>query len=657
MSQMISQIVAFLSAHPNLAVLILLLVAFGEALLFVGLFVPSTPIMIGAGALVGLGKLGLFPVLVASALGAIAGDALSFWIGRKYKDQLTSRWPLSTHPDLLASGQRFFIRYGSVSIFLARFVPVVKAVLPTVAGMAGMVPLRFAVVNVLSAFVWSAAHLFPSMVLGRGLGVAATANPKVIELFAALLVLAVLAWVAARVLFWFVAPRLANLRLEITARWITSAGPVRRWIGGHLASAGTPASVMSEILLGVAGLSGLVILAGLVLLDPELAIADAALSNWVLSTKSDLATRSFLAVTMIADWRVLFPLAVIMVGCLFFFRQWRLAAVLVCAFAATYAFVPIVKLLIQRSRPTALYNGAEAFSFPSGHATHATVILGAAALLVAASFKPPGRRFVYGLIATLIVTVAVSRIYLGAHWPTDVLAGLMFGAVVLTTVAVLTRSARAALGHPGLAVCVVLGLGILYPLHLYRNYGASAAFYAPGPQVRAVARADWLTGVPTVPQTRTLLDGDAGEPMLAQSDALASDIIAALAAQGWRVETASWWAEIADVSLPTRSGLDSLAPWPLTHIGNPPVATLVEPAARNQTGRRVLRLWDSGLRVGDAAGRPILILSASLETLDPIGWGFSMIESQPVVELNLRQMLEGFRIVSPLVQPPILTKD
>lgn len=77
MTQFVTSITDYLSANPTLAILILFLVAFGEAMLFIGLFVPSTPIMIGAGALVGLGKLGLFPVLIASALGAIAGDALS----------------------------------------------------------------------------------------------------------------------------------------------------------------------------------------------------------------------------------------------------------------------------------------------------------------------------------------------------------------------------------------------------------------------------------------------------------------------------------------------------------------------------------------------------------------------------------------------------
>jgi undecaprenyl-diphosphatase len=117
MSQLASTVTDYLSAHPYLAILILFLVAFGEAMLFLGLFVPSSPIMIGAGALVGLGKLGLFPVLIASAAGAVAGDALSFWIGRRGKRRLVSMWPLATRPDLLATGERFFARHGSTSIW------------------------------------------------------------------------------------------------------------------------------------------------------------------------------------------------------------------------------------------------------------------------------------------------------------------------------------------------------------------------------------------------------------------------------------------------------------------------------------------------------------------------------------------------------------
>lgn len=634
MSQLATNLTDYLAAHPYLAILILFLVAFGEAMLFIGLFVPSTPIMIGAGALVGLGKLGLFPVLIASAVGAIAGDALSFWIGRRGKRHLVSMWPLSTHPELLATGERFFARHGSLSIFLARFVPVVKAVLPTVAGMAGMSPVRFAVVNVVSAFVWSAAHLFPAMLVGRGLGVAATANPKVIELFGAILILSVLAWITARLLARTVVPRLAGLGDRAAARWAGSDGPTRRWLGRTLAAANRSPGLLAEITLAVAAASGLIILGVLILFDPELSLADAALSGWVGAQRSELATQVMLAVTMLADWRVLFPLAAIILAYLALVRQGRLAAVLASAFAATLAFVPVVKMLMQRARPTQLYDGAEAFSFPSGHATHATVILGAAALLMASSLRPWLRNLVYGGVAVLILVVAVSRVYLGAHWPTDVMAGMMFGAIVLIVIAILTRDLRLGMRRTGLSAVIVLAFASLYGVHLARNYSAAAAFYAPGPVVQTVARADWIGGKVTMPSARVLLDGDAGEPMVLQTDLALPDLVALLQSGGWASADRSWVAEVADSVLPTRGDLGPLAPWPLAHLGQRPVATLTQGVAGTPTSRRVLRVWDSGLRIAGPDQRTVLLLSATTEALDPLGAGFFMLESEPGTNLG-----------------------
>ena len=634
MTQFVTSITDYLSAHPTLAILILFLVAFGEAMLFIGLFVPSTPIMIGAGALVGLGKLSLFPVLIASALGAIAGDALSFWIGRRGKRHLTSVWPLATHPDLLVTGESFFARYGSLSIFLARFVPVVKAVLPTVAGMAGMASLRFFVVNVLSALVWSAAHLFPSMLIGRGLGVAATANPKVIELFLGVLVLAIMGWITARLLARRAVPRLADLSQRAALRLAVSDRPWRRWIARHLAQASSPSSILAEAMLAVAAGAGLVILAAMILLDPELARADAAMSGWLRANQSDLATRIFLGFTMLADWRVLFPVAAVILGYVAVLRDWRLMAVLATAFASTLAFVPAMKLLIQRARPTPLYSGAEAFSFPSGHATHATVILGVAALLVASTLGARLRGLVYGAVAALVLVIAVSRVYLGAHWPTDVIAGMLFGAVVLLAVAVLTREARQRMPRRGLSVVILLTLGSVFGVHVARDYGTTATFYSASPPLTTISRNEWFAGYSAIPAARTLLNGEPGEPMLVQTNLALPDLVTSLQSTGWMPSDRSWIAEVADSVLPTRGALDTLAPWPMTNLGQRPLATLTRPGTGTPASRTVLRIWDSGVRLAGPDARPVLVLSATVESLDPTMAGFEMLESAALDKLD-----------------------
>lgn len=167
MGPTVEALLAFMGAHTTLAYVVIVLAATLEAVLVVGLFVPSTPILVGAGALVGMGALPLLPVLAASTVGAVLGDALSYWMGRRWGGHLANTWPLDRYPGLIARGEDFFRRWGGWSVFLGRFVPALKSVVPGIAGMAGMPPTPFAVVNLVSAVVWSAAHILPGAGLVR----------------------------------------------------------------------------------------------------------------------------------------------------------------------------------------------------------------------------------------------------------------------------------------------------------------------------------------------------------------------------------------------------------------------------------------------------------------------------------------------------------
>ena len=170
-AQTLDAIVQFLGGHPILALLIVFAVSLGEALLIVGLVMPSTVILVGAGTMIGLGRLPFLPVFVATTLGAVAGDAISFWFGHHWKAGIRGIWPFSRVVFLIDRGERFFERHGGKSVFVARFLPGVKSAVPTVAGMVGMSPTRFAIVNVLSALAWAAAHLVPGVLVGRGIRV------------------------------------------------------------------------------------------------------------------------------------------------------------------------------------------------------------------------------------------------------------------------------------------------------------------------------------------------------------------------------------------------------------------------------------------------------------------------------------------------------
>ncbi len=159
------QIVAYITAHPELAVFVIGGTAFGESFAFLSLLFPGTTILIAAGALVKAHAVDPVSAALAGSIGAILGDAISFWIGRRFGTLIPKIWPFRAHPDALAQGMDFFRRYGWASVFIGRFFGPLRAIVPLAAGMMEMPTIPFYVANCLSALVWAPALLFSGYLL------------------------------------------------------------------------------------------------------------------------------------------------------------------------------------------------------------------------------------------------------------------------------------------------------------------------------------------------------------------------------------------------------------------------------------------------------------------------------------------------------------
>ena len=102
-------------------------------------------------------------VLASAITGAIIGDGTAFWIGHRSKLGILNAWPLSRYPGIVAQSETFFERYGTLAVFLARFVAPVRAVVPITAGALGMPPPRFYAVNIPAIVLWALAHVLPGV--------------------------------------------------------------------------------------------------------------------------------------------------------------------------------------------------------------------------------------------------------------------------------------------------------------------------------------------------------------------------------------------------------------------------------------------------------------------------------------------------------------
>jgi membrane-associated phospholipid phosphatase len=117
-------------------------------------------------------------------------------------------------------------------------------------------------------------------------------------------------------------------------------------------------------------------------------------------------------------------------------RRRRESLAILLAMASGFALSNLFKLVIQRERPAfwELIARPQTYSFPSGHAMVSMAVYGSAAYLLETAF--PRYRWVFRILAAvLILLIGASRVYLGVHWPSDVLAGFVAGLALVIAIA------------------------------------------------------------------------------------------------------------------------------------------------------------------------------------------------------------------------------
>jgi undecaprenyl-diphosphatase len=162
---------------------------------------------------------------------------------------------------------------------------------------------------------------------------------------------------------------------------------------------------------------------------PRLAAIDLSVARWAAEHATTISTAFLKAVTQLGSTIIVVVVGVI-VGLGVSLRTRRVAPALfmLIVLAGNSAIVNLIKVLVGRTRPTiSVLTGFTGNSFPSGHSAAAAACWGAVALLVARNWSHSGRAAAYGSAAAVAVAVACSRVFLGVHWLSDVIAGLAVG--------------------------------------------------------------------------------------------------------------------------------------------------------------------------------------------------------------------------------------
>lgn len=168
---------------------------------------------------------------------------------------------------------------------------------------------------------------------------------------------------------------------------------------------------------------------------------DQSLTKWVSTTFGQAARPFFKCMTMLGDPFAVSLVTVSIVVTGFYLTDTRLA-ISGALIPATLLIGAILKLLFERARPMteyALNMRLQTFSFPSGHSSGSMITYGLLAYAAYMKLPEPWSYVVWGMLALVPLLVGLSRVYLGAHFPSDVFAGWLLGAVMLSTIVLVVR--------------------------------------------------------------------------------------------------------------------------------------------------------------------------------------------------------------------------
>jgi len=376
----------WLAANPEWLGLAIFLLAFSECLAIVGLLVPGTVLLFAAATLAGSGALSLGSTLLLAWCGGVLGDLLSYATGRYFHQDIRRLPGLRHHPQWLAGADLYFQRYGIASLLIGRFIGPLRPMLPMVAGMFDMPAPRFILVSLLASVGWAVAYLLPGWTTG------------------------------------------AALRLPLPEGFWPQAGVLAAGIAGAiiLCLQASLRGVRHTSLLAAA--CAALLLIALSLGYGRLSAFDQGLLSLVQQQRQPALDGAMVLLTQLGDGHIQALAAAVLLGLLLLGRQWRAAGFAGLTLLATALGNSLLKPLLGRSRPDILLEPLSSFSFPSGHSSASFALFLLLAVL-AGREQPPRLRLTWIALACLpALAIAGSRLYLGVHWPSDLIAGALLAA-------------------------------------------------------------------------------------------------------------------------------------------------------------------------------------------------------------------------------------
>lgn len=418
-------------------------IAFLESLAIVGIFVPGSVVIVLAGFFAAQGKGDALSLMAVSALGAVLGDMLSYLLGARFGEILFHTRILKRRRKVLERARSFFLGHGGKAVFFGRFVGFLRPFMPMIAGSARMSPALFAIYALISGILWGIAY--------PGLGYFFGASWQQVQIWTgrlSLLILVLAGLLILNHLFWrYLFPGLLRVvgrlwqsgkaHLETLADSDWSRGLAARLPVLHafaLDRLSLRKSTGFALTLGflVSFVFALTFfwISRAILRQTPLARANQIVYDLMPSLHHPASDLLFGALSELASLPALLLVAAFVLVWLMLNNRDFSSLALLLGIPAGQALLLLIKFMFEQARPQPYFAHLEPSfaAFPSGHAFSAVVLYGLIAYFLLGRVRVWENRFYLTFWASfLALLIGFSRLYLGAHWLSDVLGGLALG--------------------------------------------------------------------------------------------------------------------------------------------------------------------------------------------------------------------------------------
>ncbi len=427
-----------------------------EASAMIGLIVPGEAALLVGGFLASQHRADLRVMMIVAAIGAIVGDSVGYEIGKHLGPTLRrSRLGRWVGDERWGRAEAYLAHHGGRAVFLGRFVGVLRAMVPTIAGLSRMPYRTFLPWNALGGVIWAPGFVLLGYAAGGSYHQVATWAGRASTVLLLLVLLVVFVVLTARAVVRREGAVRSWARVQkerpAVARFLGRFERQLSYVGRRLRP---NAAFGLSLTAGLAGLALVGFAFGIVVEDVisrnDLAGLDGTVYRFLLDHRAPALTT---ASRLVADFggTVVLSGLTMAVAVAVWWRTRRARDLVMPALAAggSWLLVDLIKLAIHRPPPPVadMLAGTPGFAFPSGQATRSAACLLMIAF-VASGVLPSWRSKVSAVTAALGLTILVglARLTLGVHWLTDVLGGWALGVLWFAVVVVVSEVA-ASLHH------------------------------------------------------------------------------------------------------------------------------------------------------------------------------------------------------------------